>query len=401
LEAVVQHPVGTAVSRTLVDVMRIAQVVSTFPPYMAGTGNVCYYNSLELARLGHDVTVFTSRYPDDEYDYPPSIRVVRSKPWFRIGNAPFLPGLAGIRQYDIVHLHYPFIFGAEMVLINSWLRHNTLVVTCHQDLIFNGFLGPFVAGYKTLLGNRALSRARKILAPSLDYIANSSFKRLVDTRGNDVAELPNGVDIERFNPAVDCTGVRSKYNLGGRSVVLFVGALDKAHYHRRVDVLMRAFSKLENQETILMITGEGDMQSGYRRLAADLGVADRVVFTGTILNWDLPQYYALCDLMVLPSTRLEIFGMVLVEAMACGKPVIGSNLPGVRTVVDDEVNGFLVEPGDVDELAAKMRRLLADKDLRQAFGQEARRKVEAQYDWRAIGQRLERIYQDVLGETAR
>jgi glycosyltransferase involved in cell wall biosynthesis len=380
--------------------MRIAQVVSTFPPYMAGTGNVCYYNSLGLAKLGHDVTVFTSRYPDGEYEYPPSIRVVRSKPLFRIGNAPFIPRLAAIEQFDIVHLHYPFIFGAEMVLVNSLLRHGPLVVTCHQDLIFNGVLGPVVTGYKMLLGNRVLARARRILAPSLDYVANSSFRRLMQTRARDTLELPNGVDIDRFNPGVDCAALRTRYNLEDQRVVLFVGALDKAHYHRRVDVLIQAFSRLKKQKIVLMIIGEGDLEEGYRRLAADLGVADRVIFTGTVLNWDLPQYYSLCDLLVLPSTRLEIFGMVLVEAMACGKPVIASNLPGVRTVVDDGINGFLVTPGDIDELAEKMRRLLESQDMRAAFGKEARKKVEAKYDWKEIGGRLEGIYQDIMSETA-
>lgn len=378
--------------------MRIAQVVSTFPPYMAGTGNVCYHNSLELARLGHDVTVFTSRFPDRDWEYPSSIKVVRSRPLLRIGNAPLVPGLAAVPAFDIVHLHYPYIFGAELVYLNSLLRHSPLVVTCHQDLIFGGCLGPAVSVYKSLAGNVVLSRARRLLAPSLDYLAHSWFKRHMDRKGKNAIELPNGVDTARFHPGVDTAALREKHHLRDREVVMFVGALDRAHYHRRVDLLVRAFAALQRPGAVLMIVGEGDMEGDYRRLAADLGVADRVVFAGTVQNPDLPQYYSLSDVVVLPSTRVEIFGMVLVEAMACARPVIASSLPGVRTVVDDGVNGLLVTPGDADALSGAMRRLLDDPGLRRAFGTEGRKKAEARYDWKLIGERLDFIYRDLASE---
>jgi len=379
--------------------VRIAQVVSTFPPYMAGTGNVCYHNSLELAKLGHSVTVFTSRYPDEDYKYDDSIKVVRGRPLFRIGNAPFLPKLMALERFDIVHLHYPYIFGGELIFLNSLLRGNTLVVTCQQDLVFDGFLGGLVNGYKSVLGKRVLFRAKKIFAPSMDYVVNSSFKRLAELRKRDVIELPNGVDIEKFNPNVDCTDLRRQRNLHGRNVVLFVGALDRAHLFKRVDLLIQAFHKVNAPGAVLMIIGEGDMKHEYQQLAGSLGLSEQVIFTGTITDWDLPQYYALCDLLVLPSTRSEIFGLVLVEAMACGKPVIATNLPGVRTVVDDGINGFLVTPGDIDELAEKIQCLLENPDMRAQFGKKARQKVETRYSWKEIGRHLEEIYRGVLRDT--
>lgn len=377
--------------------MRIAQIVSTFPPYMAGTGNVCLHNSLELAKLGHDVTVFTSKYPDEDYQYPDSIKVVRFKPFFRIGNAPFMPQLMKLPKFDIVHLHYPFVFGAELVLLNSLVKRNVFVITYHQDLLFKGFLRYLVEGYNEVMGNLVLSKARKILAPSLDYLASSSVKHMMRRRKRDIIELPNGVDTDRFKPGIDCNEIRSNYKLDDKKVVLFVGALDKAHLHRRVDILIQAFSKIDNQKTVLIIVGEGGLKQYFQNLARDSGIWDKVIFTGRILNEDLPRYYALCDLLVLPSTRVEIFGLVLVEAMACGRPVIASNLPGVRTVVDNSKNGFLVNPGDIDELASKIQYLLEHKDLREEFGKEGRKKVEAKYSWSQIGRQLETTYQAVLG----
>lgn len=382
--------------------MRIAQVVPTFPPYMAGTGNVCYHNSLELARLGHDVTVFTSRFPDHACEYPSSIKVVRSRPLLRIGNAPLVPGLAAMPAFDIVHLHYPYIFGAELVYLNSLLRRSPLVVTCHQDLIFGGCLGPAVSAYKAIAGNVVLSRARRILAPSLDYLASSWFKRHMDRKGISAMELPNGVDVARFHPGVDSSALRDKLHLQDQKVVLFVGALDRAHYFKGVDVLMRAFRQLGTASAALVVVGDGDLRAEYQRQAAEFGVSEKVIFAGRVAEEMLPQYYALCDALVLPSTTSgEAFGLVLVEAMACGKPVTASNLPGVRTVVDDGVNGFLVAPGDADALSGTMRRLLDDPGLRRAFGAQGRKKTEAKYDWRRIGEKLDGIYRDLLDEEGR
>ena len=99
--------------------MKIAHVTATFPPNFTGTGVVCYHNCLELGKLGHDVTVLTANYPKVEYEYPDILNVKRLDPLFRIGNGPFLPGLLKIKGFDIVHLHYPFFFGSEMIYLRS------------------------------------------------------------------------------------------------------------------------------------------------------------------------------------------------------------------------------------------------------------------------------------------
>lgn len=381
--------------------MRIAQVVSTFPPYMAGTGNVCYHYSLQLARLGHDVTVFTSGHSRKDYQDPESIKVVRFKPLFKIGNAPFTPQLAAIERFDIVHLHFPYVFGAELILVNSMLRKSPLVVTSHQDMDFEGVLHYLAKGYNAVVGTRVMSRARKIMATSLDYMASSYFKSFMETRKGDVVELRIGVDTDRFHPGIDSAALRAKYDLQGKQVILFVGALDKAHFFKGVDLLIQAFAKVKTPDSMLMIVGEGDLKRDYQKLVEDLGMSQRVIFTGNVLNWDLPQYYTLADILVLPSTGVETFGLVLVEAMACGKPVIASNLPGVRTVVDDGVNGFLVPARDIDVLAERIQLLLGNQDMRADFGIKGRKKAETRYSWKEIGRDLEQMYRHVLEETDR
>ena len=377
--------------------MKIAHVSATFPPYMAGTGNVCYHNAVELAKLGHDVTVFTSRYPDEDYTYPDSITVKRYKPWFRIGNAPFLPQLLGLREFDIIHLHYPFFFGAEMIYLLSKLTKQKYVISYHNDVMLSGIINPFLSIYKSTCMRLIVKNSRKICTSSLDFGVNSELTSVMDVSNGCFAEVPIGVDADRFNPSIDTIAIKSRHNLLGKRVILFVGALDKAHYFKGLEYLLDSFAGLNIDGAILLIIGDGDLKDYYQDLSQKMGVLDRVIFLGKVQNEELPKYYATADLLVLPSIKIESFGLVLLEAMACGKPVIASNLPGVRTVVDDGLNGFLVEPKDCCDLITKMRYLLEEDGVKESFGRAGRKKVEEKYSWGKIGEELERLYLGLIG----
>ena len=122
-------------------------------------------------------------------------------------------------------------------------------------------------------------------------------------------------------------------------------------------------------------------------------IQERVVFTGRVAGDTLPQYYNLADVVVLPSTSgSEAFGMVLLEAMASGKLVIASNLPGVRKVVVDRKTGVLAKPGDVVGLAKAIEVVANDGELRMKYGAAGRERVADRYRWEAVGEELERVY---------
>ncbi len=379
--------------------MHIAHVTATFPPHYTGTGLVCYHNALGLARLGHRVTVFTARESVPAgYADPPEVEVRRLPALFRVGNAPLLPGLLGLGEVDIVHLHYPFYFGAEAVFLRSLTTSLRYVVTYHQDVIFTGPLRLLERLHHRWCGEQILRRARKVLATSWDYARSSRLGNLIRRHPGLVSELPNGVDTERFHPGRDARDWRIRYGLraGGR-VVLFVGALDRAHYFKGVDVLLHAMARLSDTGVRLLIVGEGNLRLAYQDLAIRLGIADRVLFCGRVSDEALPYHYALCDLLVLPSTTMgEAFGVVLLEAMACGKPVVASDLPGVRSVVRDGEDGLLARPGDAADLAEKIRALLDDPYRRREMGGRGRAKVEEKYAWPQIIPHLVQVYEEAL-----
>src|SRR5207247_4329691 len=124
-----------------------------------------------------------------------------------------------------------------------------------------------------------------------------------------------------------------------------------------------------------LLVGGGPELESLRRLAARLGVTDRVIFTDQVSREDLPPYFAACDLFVLPSvSRLEAFGIVALEAMASGKTVVVSDIPGVREVIEDGKEGLLADPVNPQDLAKKIRWLLTDPEARRAMGQRGREK---------------------------
>ena len=374
--------------------MRIAHVSATFPPYQGGTGNVCFYNARELAQRGHEVHIYTAAYQGaPALEVREGFTIHRLPALFRFGNAPFLPGLLSIRDFDIIHLHHPFIFGAELIWLVSRMRRIPYVLTHHNDLIGDGMRRYLFDGYSAVSTRIIFDGADKFAVVSKDHAAHCRLAPLFRKRWGDVVEVPNGVDVELFHPGVDGSVVRQQYNIPEDSaVILFVGALDRAHHFKAVDYLIKTFTLIPNKRILLLIVGDGDLRQQFKQLAALSGVADRVIFTGTVPNEELPPYYAAADIFVLPSFPPESFGIVLIEAMACGMPVIAHDIPGVRSVVTDGEDGFLVQPGSSDALTDKIYLLLDNPFLRNEMGKQGQEEVEAKYGWPKIVLKLSALY---------
>lgn len=377
--------------------MKIIHVTATFPPYYAGTGNVCYHNALGLARRGHQVHVLTAATPlPPDYHDPPELDVRRLPVLLRVGNAPLLRGMLPLPACDLVHLHYPFYFGAEAVLWACLRQRIPYVLTYHQDVLLTGGRDLAVRLHHHLLGRLILRQARRVFATSADYAQHSRLRPLLAHRPTQLAVLANGVDVQHFMPHPDAGCLRQRHTIAPATpILLFVGGLDQAHYFKGIPALLAAVAQLSVPRPALVLIGTGDLQPHYAQLAAQHGIT--AIFAGRVPTAELPAYYRLADLLLLPSTtRGEAFGMVLIEALACGTPVIASNLPGVRSVIRDGVDGLLVPPGDVAALATAIEHLLADPHRRAAMGAAGRAKVQQQYAWDVLIAQLEQHYYEVL-----
>ncbi|HEX9664665.1 MAG TPA: glycosyltransferase family 4 protein, partial [Patescibacteria group bacterium] len=314
--------------------MKIAHLVSTFPPYTGGMGNVAYHQALELSKLGHQVEVFTLTNKSKFEQF----KVNQLKPWLKYGNAGLIPQIFWkLKKFDIVHLHYPFFGGAEIVYFwKLFNRKKKLILTYHMDVVGQGALRYFFKFHNRFILPGIIKRADQVLVSSTDYLNNSNIKANYNKNHEKFTEIPLGVS-ESFQPEAKDEELLEEYNLSHDDIILlFVGGLDKAHYFKGVELLIKTFAGLSKKinNLKLLIVGGGGMKPDYQRLTTSLNIADRVVFTGRVSDELLPKVYNLSDIFVLPSTdRSEAFGLVILEAMACGKPVVASRLPGVRQVV--------------------------------------------------------------------
>ena len=338
--------------------MRVAVVVSTYPPYPGGMGNAAAAHAGALRRAGHDVTIFSP--------------LQGLWPVFRFGNAAFAPQLWWtLRGFDAVELHYPFFGGAEWVWLwkKTFGRTKRLAIFYHMDAVGRGWLSRIFRAYRALFLKRIFSAADVIMVSSRDYLESSQIASLKnDPR---VRETPFGVDTERFVPGT-----------GEKTAILFVGGLDTAHYFKGVPVLIDAFSKIAHAfpRAELRIVGDGDLRATYEAQAAKSGAKERLRFLGRVTDSELTGLYQESLVHVLPSVdRSEAFGLVTLAAGASGIPSVVSDLPGVRSVIEPGVTGLLVRPGDAEALAEALRAVLSDPERARAMGEAARARILERY----------------------
>jgi len=375
--------------------MKIAEVIATFPPYHGGMGYVCFHNSRELALRGHDVTVFTLDHRRLTYENDPEdFKIVRLRAPLIYGDGGPVPQLySKLKGFDIIHLHYPFFGGAEYVYAASILRRQKYFVTYHLDVHATTFLKRMIIGaYEPILMKRILRRAALFGALSLEHLKSSKAASMIDWVK--VVEMPNGVDVERFQPREKDVALLKRHGLEGKVIAMFVGNLQP---FKGLDVLIDAFSGIKDDNIALLIVGGGYREREYRRQVKEKGLQERAIFAGPRSpDKDLPYYYNLCDFLVLPSTRSESSGLVVLEAMASGKPAIVSSLPGPSHLIEVGRDGLVASVSDTEDLKSKIEYLACNKEIRLAMGIRAREKVKEKYCWDERGENLEKTLLEIF-----
>ena len=370
--------------------MHICHCYKDFSLAEGGVERYIRYLSNESIRAGHKVSVVVSRPPGSPgREIIDGIEEIRTRPLFKIFKVPIMPDyyrcLSSIDP-DIVHAHGVIPNVSDIAILYA-SRHNKPSVLDYQfDGNAESAIGNlFAAIYNRFINPIAVSRASKVTATSISYAQTSPvLKHYL----NKIEVVPNGVNLEHFNPAVKEGDIREKYQLPKESIVFFAGRFVK---YKGVEYLIRAMKYVTNGT--LVIAGKGQEEQNLRKLVREQNLSN-VRFLGLIQHEELPRLYKISDVYVLPSiTRGENFGIAALEAMACGTPVIFSNFPWLRELVTDEC-GISFKPKDVLGLANAINRLLADSSLRAKMGKAARKNAE-KYGWDVIAKRILDIYQDL------
>jgi phosphatidylinositol alpha-1,6-mannosyltransferase len=254
-------------------------------------------------------------------------------------------------------------------------------------------------------------KPRAALLASSCVVANSRYTegllRNLGLSAHQVRVVHPGCDHERFRPLPTAEEKRMRLS-GGRPLarlLLTVGNLVERKGH---DTVIRALPWLADhgQDVVYLIVGDGPNRIPLEQLAASLGVADRVVFLGRVNTSDLPLLYSAADIFIMVSRErlehcdVEGFGIVFIEAAACGTPSIGGRSGGINDAIVDGVTGLLVEPLDVAEVAQSIDVLLANRDLARRLGEAARYRAVSQFSWSRFGKTVASILEEVVrGQT--
>ncbi len=281
---------------------------------------------------------------------------------------------------DLLHIHLPNPLAILAFLASGF--SGPLVLTYHSDIVRQKLLG---SAFTTIL-HRALNRASAIIATSEKYIETSA---VLQAHREKCHVIPLGIPLERFHSPdphiVDW--IRNQY---GPSIVVAVGRL--VHY-KGFEHLVRAMRKVDGH---LLLIGNGPLRAELEALARSLGIHERVTILSGVA--DVVPYYHAADVFVLPSiNRSEAFGLVQVEAMACGKPVVNTQLEsGVTFVSRHEETGLTVPPCDSNALAVALSTLLKNPEMRSRMAAAARHRVATEFNVEVMAQRTLAVYNSVM-----
>ncbi len=375
--------------------LRVLHVYKDYPPVLGGIEKHIHTLAHLQVHMGLEVTVLVTnpqpfpRSTRTSVDPGPP-RVIRAGRWSTIASTPLSLAQAAWQRRltaDIVHLHFPYPPGE--VANYLWGRGRRTVLTYHSDVVRQRIL---LRLYRPLLW-RILRSVDAILATSPAYVQTSPFLRKLTER---VHVIPLGIDPTPFSHPDPNTvsDIRRRWARNGAGpVLLFVGRL---RYYKGLDVLLDALVHIP--DALLWVIGRGPMEDAWQHRAKVLGLTGRVRFIGDVEEEQLPLYYAAADLFVLPATqRAEAFGLVLVEAMMAGLPVISTELgTGTSFINIHGETGLVVPPNDVGALVRAIRTLLDAPDLRTRMGHTARARALAEFTADTMARRVLDVYRQTL-----
>ncbi|NIR49846.1 glycosyltransferase [candidate division KSB1 bacterium] len=349
------------------------------------------YDTCNQLKHKYDVEVLVANtQPRTVVQYVAGVRVQRMANLGEVFSSPICPTLpnhlvkSNGNPAGLIQLHLP----NPMAHISYLLARpqGRLIVTWHSDIIKQKWLSKV---YRTQLYH-LLERADCIVATSPNYINHSPFLNKYEHK---CAVVPLGIRVEKFRASYEVNRkaslIRQRYD---RPIILFVGRLT---YYKGLDVLLESADRIPAK---FLLIGTGPLQQKVQRLVDQNGLADKIFLLHNVTDDDLVSYYHACDLAVLPSNeRSEAFGIVQLEAMTCGKPVVSTNLTtGVPWVNRHGETGLVVPVNDPAKLAEAINYLLKNERERIRLGENGQRRVERHFTLEKVTQKLEQVYHQVL-----
>jgi glycogen synthase len=381
--------------------MKIAQVTGFFRPKKYASNEL--FLCRELSRRGHEVTIFTASglprayamlgetYSGKTTEHYENFTIRRFPSRIQVGDIQIMPELFQSlinEKFDIIHAHEFFSPSAFYSSLSKIMKKTPLIITQHNDQL------PFPLKSRYLyyadactVGRFSLMQAKKIIA-----LTKSSRNHLLlfGTPSSKIEIIPTAIDTNKFAPEKQ-NFLRDRWNITS-PVILFVGRFTEI---KGITDLLKSFPTVLKAvpDAKLVLVGGGPLEKAVQSYQERF--PGNIFWLPFVPNEIMPGIYAGCDVLVLPSFY-EPFGNVTVEAMACGKPVIGSCIGGMLDTIIHEETGLYVQPGNSEQIANSIIRILKNDNLRVVFGKNARKKALEEFSYDVVIKRIEKLYFSTL-----
>jgi len=372
--------------------IKLMVVTPYFYPDSGGVANYTYNLYKRIAKKGYKVIVVTSWDGKNiKKEKIGGMKIYRLPRQFKISNTPIsfkwkkqIKELIDCEKPDLINGHMPVPFICDVAISVSG---NIPFVTGyhHGGSMKKGKLLPdiMIRTYESIFLKKLLKKSKLIITPS-EFVTKDFMKNY----SNKTITVNPGVDIQKFKP---------DYSLKPVNRILFVGNLIKSEDYKGLGYLLESIKIIRKNipDIKLIVVGEGDYREHYENLSKELGIEENIEFRGKLNREEIVKEYQNTNVLVLPSL-MESFGMVLIEAMACKKPVIGTKVGGIPYVIDNNKNGLLVPPKDSKELARVITHILKNKKLAKKMGESGYNKVKEKFNWEIQAEKTINLYKEVL-----
>jgi glycosyltransferase involved in cell wall biosynthesis len=380
--------------------MKIGFITPFFSPVAGGSATAPYILAKCLVKKGHEVFIFTSNFGRNLAKFPDEkdLAIIESKIELKMFNLFYTSSLRSelesSNKLDILHLHN-FRTYQNYVAYSYAKRTNTPYILQARGSIPRIGKKELKWLYDVLFGYRLLRDASKVIA--LTQVETDQYRRM-GIPGEKIAIIPNGIDLSEYAELPPKGSFKEKFNIPeDRKIILYMGRIHKI---KGVDFLVRAYAYLKNEmkykDAVLVIVGSDDGFLGeVKSLVQSLGISRSVIFTGPLYGKIKLGAYVDSDIVVLPS-RYETFPNVVLEAYACSKPVVASNVEAIPDIVLHGKTGLLFQAGDVKGLTNAIAYMLTHSEEAVRMGRNARRLVEERFSIYRVVIQLEALYEKVL-----
>ncbi len=375
----------------------IIVVASYFYPKIGGLENYAFFLAKKLHESGrYTVSIVTSNYAGTGYlkEYIDGMTIHRLAISFKVSNTPInLSWYGEVKKIfadenpDLVHVHSPVPYLPDIAahVAKSGRKKIPVVLTYHSGSMLKGsfLIDIIIVVYEKIFLRKIFSSSDAVVAISQEF-AKRTFPQFQDK----TCFIPTGVDLQRFSPTP----------LPSQDRVTYVGRIEHSSSWKGVEQLLQAMVIVvkKRRKAVLELVGGGDALDYYKTRAEELGIKNSVIFSGPQMGQNIVEAYRRSTVVALPSTSdSEAFSITLVEAMASGRPIIGTNIGGTPQVIEHSKNGFLVPPKDPAALAQAILMILEDKSLAQKIGEYGRVKAQG-FSWDLQGKKYSNLFDLIL-----